>query len=145
MCEDPIAQMIEVNYELQFPVESCSDKVPPTAVVVNVGVGSPALAVLEGASNISRDYRFTATYFNTTLGYFIDTINGTTSECPCFWFFYVQEPGGQPELADVGVSNYIIPGSGYSVMFRYESSGAKANLATVTLLLLLGFVALIFN
>ena len=129
--------------------------VPPTPVLVNIVNGSSALAVLEGAVDIDRGYRFTATYFGNPLGYLIEAINGTASEFPCFWFFYIQEPGGQPEFSQVGVSNYVVPDSGYSVIFRYEifdetepghsPNGAKSYLPTITNLLLLGCIALLFN
>ena len=106
----------------QCPQATTSNPLSP--VTLTIPEGGTAQKVLEASVGISSYYRFSATYFGSTLGYFIDTINGTSSDmaASCFWFFYVQEPGKQPELASVGVSNYVIPTSGYSIFMRYEKS-----------------------
>ena len=109
---------IQVNYEIQYPLDPA--KPPPAPVVVTVATGSPALDVMEKAVDLNKDYRFTATYYGTTLGFEIDTIYGIESKDPYYWFFYIQKPGCQPELAPTGVSNYNIPGADYSVIFRYQ-------------------------
>ena len=107
-----------MNYSLTFPVDSPNK--PPPPVTVPIDKGSPALAVLQGAVDINKDYKFTATYYGTAMGYDIDTIYGVEDKAPYYWMFYIQKPGCEPELAPVGVSNYIIPDPGYSVIFRYE-------------------------
>ena len=127
MCDVNPTQ-ITVEYEFQY---SDTENCPPAAsnsplgpATLTIPSNATAQAVLEASVGISSYYRFSATYFGSTLGYFIDTINGTSSDmaASCFWFFYVQEPGKQPELASVGVSSYIIPTSGYSIFMRFEKS-----------------------
>ena len=82
--------------------------------------------VLEASVDVNREYQFTATYFGSTLGYFIDAINGTSSNNPCYWFFYFQAPGQPgPVLSNLGVSNFFIPTSGYSIFMRYEKFNAE--------------------
>ena len=115
-------QTYQVDYQLEFPQKNCSgSSIPPTPVTVTIPVGGVAQRVMELAVDQDRSYRFSATYFGTQLGYFIDTINGTTSNNPCFWFFYYQPPGMNPVLANLGVSNFVIPDNGGRVIFRYET------------------------
>ena len=120
----PVPTMrLQVNYQLEFPQQRCpGGSSPPPPVSVEIPVGSVAQRVMELAVDQDRSYRFSATYFGTQLGYFIDTINGTTSNNPCFWFFYYQPPGMNPVLANLGVSNFVIPDNEGRVIFRYEMS-----------------------
>ena len=112
---------LQVNYQLEYPQQNCSGgTTPPTPVMVRVPVGSVALRVMELAVDQDRSYRFSATYFGTQLGYFIDTIDGVTSDDPCYWFFYYQPPGMSPVFSNLGVSNFVIPDNGGTVIFRYE-------------------------
>ena len=67
------------------------------------------------------DYRFSATYFGNELGYFIDTINGTSSDAAsnCFWFIFIKPPNGDEVLSPLGVSNFRIRRSGFAMVWRY--------------------------
>lgn len=120
--------MITVNYAYQYPDTNCplAENYPVVLpITVTIPTNGTALNVMQESTNVGRQYRFSATYFGTTLGYFIDSINGTSSNLTanCFWFFYVLEPGSvSPVLASVGVSNFYIPRSGYSIFMRYEKS-----------------------
>ena len=124
-----------MEYAFQYTdTEQCPEATtnnPLSPVTLTIPEGGTAQKVLEASVGISSYYRFSATYFGSTLGYFIDTINGTTSDmaASCYWFFYVQEPGKQPELASVGVSNYIIPTSGYSILMRYQEIPSEQDAA----------------
>ena len=95
-------------------------------MTVTVPVGSVALRVMELAVDQDRSYRFSATYFGTQLGYFIDTIDGVTSDDPCYWFFYYQPPGMSPVFSNLGVSSFVIPDNGGTVIFRYETFDPSA-------------------
>lgn len=152
MCDQtPISAM----YSIEFPIENCTaNNVPPSPVTVSIGTGDTALDVLEAAVDVNSGYRFTATYFG-SLGYLIDAINGTASKDPCYWFFYYQKPGMEPVFSDVGVSSFVIPEDGYSIIFRYEiytgtepghetesdtaMKGCFPTLATTLLIVLVGF------
>ena len=125
----PVPTMrLQVNYQLEFPQQRCpGGSSPPPPVSVEIPVGSVAQRVMELAVDQDRSYRFSATYFGTQLGYFIDTINGTTSNNPCFWFFYYQPPGMKPIFANLGVSNFVIPDNGGRVIFRYETFTESSN------------------
>ena len=99
----------------------CPTSSAPDPITVTISKNGSALDVMEASVDVSTYYRFSATYFGNTLGYSIDTINGTSSSDPCYWFFYVQEPGSpMPVLANLGVSNYLVPTDGYSIYMRYE-------------------------
>ena len=116
---------VEVKYNVEYPnVNECPPKSNSKIPSVNVIIPSngSALNVMEASVDISPAYRFTATYFGSTLGYFITTINGTPSSQTCYWFFYYKEPGSlHPIFSNVGVSNYHIPTNGYTIIMRYES------------------------
>ena len=118
-----------MEYAFEYPdTEECPQETlnnPLSQVTLTIPESGTAQKVLETSVGISSYYRFSATYFGSTLGYFNDTINGTSSDmaASCYWFFYVQEPGSeQPELASVGISSNIIPTSGYSIVMHYEKS-----------------------
>ena len=119
-------QEISVNYEIQYPDAQCSTATPPDAVNGAVNANSSVLRLMERAADLSTAYRFTATYFGSTLGYFIDTINGTQSNNPCFWFIYIRLSTGEEFLSPLGVSNYIISASGHSIIWRYETFDANS-------------------
>ena len=129
MC-DVKPSSISVEYSFQFSdMQNC----PPSAmsnaldpITVTILANGTAQNVLEASVDVNRAYRFTATYFGSTLGYSIGTINGTSSNNPCFWFFYFQAPGQPgPVFSNLGVSNFIIPTSGYSIFMRYEKFNAE--------------------
>ena len=89
-------------------------------MVVEISVGSVAQRVMELAADKNKAYRFTATYFDKTLGYEIDTINDVTSKKPYYWAFYYQSPGKDPVKTNEGVTNFVIPEDGGTVILRYE-------------------------
>jgi len=76
---------------------------------------------------VARDakYRFSSTYSNAGLGYFIDSINGTAGDITnsCFW-----ELSFRPYLANrfvvspVGISNYY-PSFNAVVQWEYRRFG----------------------
>ena len=68
-------------------------------------------------------YRFSTTYFGADLGYFIDKINGTESNSPCYWLFYFKGPYDEKAtLSPAGVTNFFIPGDNYAIIFCYAQS-----------------------
>lgn len=75
----------------------------------------------QAVTNFGAPFRFSATYFGARLGYFINAINGTESDPfeSCFWFFFIRRPRGTEFLSPVGVSNFQIPGNGYSIIWRF--------------------------
>ena len=114
---------VAVTYKIEFSDPFCSNKTAPPSVWVKVKRKSTALDVMEQAvDQFGAPYRFSATYFGTPLGYFIDSINGTASnlEDSCFWFFFVGTPDGKEFLSPVGVSNFRVPGKGYSIIWRFS-------------------------
>ena len=151
MCD---VKTVAVEYAFQYTDEqNCPPSMennPLDPITVTIPANGTALKVLEASVNVDRAYRFTATYFGTTLGYLIDAINGTSSNMSCFWFFYIQTPGSpNPVLSNLGVSNFEIPTTGYSVFMRYEQSN-EVNMAlklssSIYLLLPLAFLAAYCN
>ena len=89
-------------------------------MTVTIPVGSVAQRVMELAVDQNTSYKFSATYYGTKLGYLIDTINGISSGKPLSWSFYYKSPGKHPVKASEGVTHFIIPEDGGTVIFRYE-------------------------
>lgn len=118
------AGTVEVEYTFDYPsVKECPPKTNSHAspIKVTIPVNGTALNVMEASVDVSPAYRFTATYFGSTLGYYINTINGTAASDTCYWEFFYQVPGSlQPVSSDVGVSNYTIPTDGYSIIMQYN-------------------------
>ena len=78
------------------------------------------MTIMERAVDVDRAYRFSATYFGSELGYFIDKLNGTASAGSCFWKVCVKAADGTVQVANVGVSSLII-GNKETLQMKYES------------------------
>lgn len=122
---------VAVTYKIEYENTMCSNATALPTVWVKVKRGSTALNVMEQAvTNFGTPYRFSATYFGAKLGYFVNTINGTESDSleSCFWFFFVRNPWGREFQSTVGVSNFRVPGNGYSIIWRYLQIGEDEDL-----------------
>ena len=76
------------------------------------------LDVMIAAADRNREYNFKSTYFGDS-GFFIDAINGTANQDPCYWFFDYIIPGLPAQRSQFGVSNVVVPGDRFSIIFRY--------------------------
>ena len=81
---------------------------------------------MTGAIDIDRRYRFQATSFGRTLGFFIDAIGGTSSSSGCYWSFLIKERSAPARLSNVGVSSYSIC-SEVSIILSYTTPGHNDN------------------
>ena len=118
--------MFSSNMIIEYPEAACSTATPPPDAAVSIVQGGTALDVMEQAGNTGREYRFSATYFGSNLGFSIDTLNGVSNNQTntCNWLFFIMTPDGAVEQASVDVSNYIVPADDYAVIWRYmDSSG----------------------
>ena len=70
------------------------------------------------AADRNRDYNFQTTYFGDS-GFFIDAINGTANQNPCFWFFDYIIPGLPVQRSQFGVSNVVVPGDRFSIILSF--------------------------
>ena len=78
--------------------------------------------MLENARNKYNAYKFSATYYGQTLGYFIDSLAGTGSpNDTCFWAIYYQPPNGNPYYLSFGASNFVPPVDGGNLIFQYQA------------------------
>ena len=125
---------VTVSYTVRYQEGSCGNDSIPAIPSINVTIpcGGAALRVMETAtdypdSNVARMYRFTATYFGSTLGYFInainmipDPINPPASES-CFWLFLIETPDGEILRSNFGVSSFTFNGDGYGMIMRYTA------------------------
>ena len=117
---------LAVNYE----VHESDNAVHKTAMTLPMH--STALDVMKAAvDHDSQSYKFVATYYGSNLGFFINAI-GNTPTAPTaptdkfYWAFYYSIGDGKlPIYSDKGVSNFIIPSSGYTIIMKYEQ--IKAN------------------
>ena len=108
---------------MEFPDDRCSTAPNPDPVTVTVPAESRALIVMQEAADKRSDLRFTTTYSRPDYGYFIDKINGTRDSDGrknCYWFIYIRGPEDKEILSPLGVSNYILPDTGYSIIWRFE-------------------------
>ena len=122
--------MLTTGYTIEFSDLVCSTATPPESRQVSIPVGSNALAVMEQAVNLfGSDYRFSGTYFGSTLGLFVDTLNGVSNnvEESCFWIYYIELPDGSEMRANLGVSNYVVPADDYSIIWRFMRVDEEAN------------------
>lgn len=72
----------------------------------------------------SSKYKFTATYYGSSLGFFIDAIGGVPAapNSEFYWAFYYSIGNGKPIKSDKGVSDFIIPSSNYTIIMKYISA-----------------------
>ena len=114
-----------VKYQVQFPDPICLQQGGslPSSTVVRIGAGGTALDVMIAAADKRRALNFKSTYFGNS-GYFITQIGGTANNASigtgCFWSFYYKIPGLDETRSSLGVSNVVIPGDGWIVIWRYE-------------------------
>lgn len=86
-----------------------ANKTSPGLVRLNVPMGISGVQLMEAAVARNDKYRFTASFNNAGLGYFVTSINGTDNDATnsCFWTLSFR-----PYLATalitspVGISNY---------------------------------------
>ena len=80
-----------------------------------------AFDVMIAAAESDNSYDFRTSFFG-EIGFFIEAVNGTANMGACFWYFYYQIPGRPVTLSDLGVSNVVVPGSGFTVILRYRGA-----------------------
>ena len=76
---------------------------------------------MENARDINRAFAFSATYFGVTFGYFIDTIGETSGNNECAWTFLYQPPSEEAYAPAVGVSNFVLPVNGGTVVMAFRA------------------------
>ena len=111
-----------MNYE----VHPSDQVVHKTAMMLPIN--STALDVMEAAvDQNSPYYKFVATYYGSSLGYFINAIGDvpTAPNSHYYWAFYYSIGDGKPIYSDKGVSNFILPSSGYTIIMKYERIETK--------------------
>jgi len=76
--------------------------------------------IMEAAVNQGgAAYRFSTT-FSGIHHYFIDQLNGTASDSPCYWIVYTEISDGTTVLANVGVTNLRIYNK-ESLLMQYQT------------------------
>ena len=84
-------------------------KASPGQIRLVVPQGINGLQLMEAAVARSDEYRFTATYSNAGLGYFINSINGTEGDLTnsCFWILSFRPYlATESVTSPVGISSY---------------------------------------
>ena len=76
---------------------------------------------MENARDINPALAFSATYFGVTFGYFIDKIGETSNDNNCTWTFLYQPPSEDPYAPAVGVSNFVLPVNGGTVVMAFRA------------------------
>ena len=118
---------IDVSYSVEFSSE-CNDKDTLGPITVSTPIYSTVLEVLQLSVDTGGSrYHFSASYFEPLQnidepeGYFIDAIDGTTTEGSCSWFFYIRTPSGTEFKPTLSVSLFRIPGEDFGVIMRFET------------------------
>lgn len=116
---------LSITYQLEFPEVNCSGgtNIPrPGPVSVALPCNQSAQRVMELGADDNPSLRFTVTYFGSADGgYLVDAINGTSETSECSWFLYYQAPGMMAVRTSSGVSDFIVPDDGGTVILRYEA------------------------
>ena len=133
-----------VSYTVRYQEGPCgNDSIPAIpSIDVTIPCGGTALQVMEAATDypdpaVARMYRFTATYFGSVLGYFINAINMVpdTIEQPtngsCYWLFLVETPDGKTLSSIVGVSSFTFDSDGYGMIMRYTAPSETIGNGTI--------------
>ena len=108
-----------MRLSLDFPDDSCPPtNTSPRRISVIVETGSTVLDAMIAAADRNSYFNFKSTYFGDS-GFFIEAINGTANQDPCYWFFDYIFPGLSAQRSQFGVSNVVVPSGGFSVVFRY--------------------------
>lgn len=114
-----------VGYEIKYNA-TCSNDTAPAELTFPLrrwySRGLYAQTIMEEAvTRYGSSYRFSATYFGRTLGYFIDQLNGTSSSLAnsCFWAFLIRHRNGTEVLSSKGVTNTFIY-RGQSMIMSYQ-------------------------
>lgn len=124
---------LSVTYNVEY-LASCSAAPSPGPIDVSyLPLESTALTVMENAV-FNPAYKFKATYCGTNKGFFIDAINGTDNMpgSLCYWNFLVMTPTGAVTVPGVGVSNYIVPDQGYTIIMEYGPVSEQQSCATLS-------------
>lgn len=88
-------------------------------------VGVTAQTIMENAvTKFGSNYRFTATYFGSAIGYKTIELNGVANNKGCIWKFYTRRHDGVTILSPVGITNFHIIHNGLTIIQRYESVAA---------------------
>lgn len=121
----------DVNYRVEYN-STCSGgpSVNPDPLPLTVSAFDTALHIMEQAATMDGSYQFSATFSEAdgTVGYFVESIGGTSSDAPCYWNFYVQS-GGVEVAPSVGVDAYV-PGNNFDVIMRYEPAVSSPSITT---------------
>ena len=134
-----------VSYTVRYQEGPCRQESTPAIPSIDVSIpcGGTAQQVMETAvdypdRDVARMYRFAATYFGSSLGYFINAINSIppiieplTNES-CFWLFLIQTPDGEILFSNVGVSSYTFNDDGYGMIMRYSAQTESIGNGTTT-------------
>ena len=125
---------VTVQYQVTFRSTSCrpaNGTTPPPSYPVTIAVpsGSMVLDVMQQAVGIDGQtpsaFKFSATYFGPQLGFFIDTIGGTSSintgSSGCYWQLLYRYLNNPLTSSNVGASHFSICCNGYSIVWQYTA------------------------
>ena len=125
---------VTVQYQVTFPSSACQPAkgaTPPPKYPVTIAVlsGSTVLDVMQQAVGIDGQtpsaFKFSATNFGPQLGFFIDTIGGTSSvnngTNGCYWELLYSFQNNPLVPSNIGVSHFSICCNGYTIEWHYAA------------------------
>ena len=143
----PSSYTINSAETIEFSDASCFSSTPPTpppTMSVNyIPEGSTALDVMQNAEDNCKfvcncydtnkyDYSFRAVYQGKEKGFAVDTISKVSDSDDCKWTLFIKNPSGEEVPVSVNPSIFVMPGTGYGLIWRYmqrvESSTTREEL-----------------
>lgn len=130
----PSSSTINSAETIQFTDHSCFTSTPPTPPptksVSYIPEGSTALDVMQKAEDDCKfncscydtdkyDYSFRAVYQGKEKGFAVDTISKVSNSDSCKWILFIKNPNGEEIPVSVNPSIMVMPGTGYSLIWRY--------------------------
>ena len=95
------------GYKIRYDDPLCSNATAPGDLAfVSRSRAVRALSIMKAATHRRPEYRFSVTFFNYTLGFFVvDRVNGTAADDTCFWNVFIESSDKSLDLSINGASN----------------------------------------
>lgn len=114
LCQDNIKTTVGIEYDN----DNCGTNLTaPPELNLTLPIGSTALDIMEGAVNITKNYRFVVTFLG-EMGYRIDSVNGTASGERCKWHMIISEGSLTGTVAQL---HYVLPSNVTMAILHYTT------------------------
>lgn len=132
---------ISTTYIIEHPDPVCtSDTSPSQLTVINTPSGSTAMDVMEEAVRENGlSYQFSTEYIlsrtmgsEPRYGHVVRQIGDVAENNSCYWATLVTSPSGEESPVSVPVSEFVLPGDGYTLTLRFSELQAATTTGSTT-------------